>query len=219
MLTVTPEWKTAFPGACAGVLVMRGADNPAGHPELALRKAEIETQLRTDSQDAPVDNQILEIYTQYYKRFKKTYHVKLQLKSIVQQGKSIPDAQALVQAMFMAEMKNMLLTAGHDMDKLHLPLVLDVSTGDETYTLMRGTEQQLKPGDMYIRDGEGILSDVIYGPDRRSSIAPDTHNAVYTVYAPQGIPQQAVLDHLKDMADYVRIASPHAKIELIQVYS
>ncbi len=84
----------------------------------------------------------------------------------MQQGKSIPDAQALVQAMFMAEMKNMLLTAGHDLDKLHLPLVLDVSTGDETYTLMRGTEQQLKPGDMYIRDGEGILSDVIYGPEQ-----------------------------------------------------
>ena len=219
MLTVTPEWKTTFPGASAGVLIIHDADNPAAHPALALRKAEIETQLRTDFQDALVDSETLEIYTQYYKRFKKTYHVKLQLKSIVQQGKSIPDAQALVQAMFMAEMKNMLLTAGHDLDKLHLPLVLDVSHGDETYTLMRGTEQQLKAGDMYIRDGEGILSDVIYGPDRRSSIDPDTRNAVYTIYAPQGIPRQAVLDHLQDIADYVRIASPYAKIELIQVYS
>lgn len=219
MLTITPEWKTAFPGASAGVLVIHDADNPAGHPGLAQRKAEIETQLREEFRDAPVNNEILEIYTQYYKRFKKTYHVKLQLKSIVQQGKSIPDAQALVQAMFMAELKNMLLTAGHDLDKLYLPLMLDVSTGNETYTLMRGTEQQLKPGDMYIRDGEGILSDVIYGPDHRSSIDPDTRNAVYTVYAPRGIPRQAVLDHLKDMADYVRIAAPHAKIELIQVYS
>ncbi len=50
MLTVTPEWKTAFPGASAGVLVMRCADNPAGHPGLAQRKAEIETQLREDFQ-------------------------------------------------------------------------------------------------------------------------------------------------------------------------
>ena len=112
MLSVTPKWKTAFPGACAGLLVIREADNPAGHPELTFRKAEIEAQLRTDFQDAPVDNEILDIYTQYYKRFKKTYHVKLQLKSIVQQGKPIPDAQALVQVMFMAELKNMLLTAG-----------------------------------------------------------------------------------------------------------
>jgi DNA/RNA-binding domain of Phe-tRNA-synthetase-like protein len=219
MFTITPEWKAAFPGACAGILVMRDADNPAGHPQLAQCKTMIENQLREDFQNIPVDNETLEIYTKHYKRFKKTYHVKLQLKSIVQKGKSIPDAQALVQAMFMAEMKNMLLTAGHDLDKLHLPLVLDVSTGDETYTLMRGTEQQLKAGDMYIRDGQGILSDVIYGPDKRSSIDPNTRNAIYTVYAPAGIPQQAVLDHLQDMADYVHVASPNAKIELLQVYS
>lgn len=219
MLTITQEWKAAFPGACAGVLVIRDADNPAGHAELTQRKTELEAQLRTDFQDKPVTNETLDIYTKHYKRFKKTYHVKLQLKSIVQKGKSIPDAQGLVQAMFMAELKNMLLTAGHDLDKLHLPLVLDVSKGDETYTLMRGTEQQLKAGDMYIHDGQGILSDVIYGPDRRSSIDPGTRNAVYTVYAPQGIPQQAVLDHLQDMANYVRIASPKAKIDLMQVYS
>ena len=219
MLTVTPEWKVAFPGACAGLLVIRDADNPAGHPELTQHKAELETQLRADFQDRPINNETLEIYTKYYKRFKKTYHVKLQLKSIVQKGKSIPDVQALVQVMFMAELKNMLLTAGHDLDKLELPLVLDVSNGDETYTLMRGTEQQLKPGDMYIRDGQGILSDVIYGPDKRSSIDPKTRNAVYTVYAPAGIPQQSVLDHLQDMANYVHIASPEAKIDLMEVYS
>jgi len=219
MLTVTPEWKVAFPGACAGLLVIRDADNPAGHPELTHHKAELETQLRADFQDRPINNETLEIYTKYYKRFKKTYHVKLQLKSIVQKGKSIPDVQALVQVMFMAELKNMLLTAGHDLDKLELPLVLDVSNGDETYTLMRGTEQQLKPGDMYIRDGQGILSDVIYGPDKRSSIDPKTRNAVYTVYAPAGIPQQSVLDHLQDMANYVHIASPEAKIDLMEVYS
>lgn len=219
MLTVTNEWKTAFPGACAGLLVIRDADNPAHHAALAQRKAELEAQLRAEYQDKPIINETLEIYTKYYKRFKKTYHVKLQLKSIVQKGKTIPDVQALVQAMFMAELKNFLLTAGHDLDKLELPLVLDVSRGGEIYTLMRGSEQQLKPGDMYIRDGQGILSNVIYGPDKRSSIAPNTRNAVYTVYAPAGIPQQSVLDHLQDMANYVHSASPEAKIDLMEVYS
>jgi len=219
MLTVTPEWKAAFPGACAGLLIIRNADNPAGHPVLAQHKAELETHLRAGFQDKPIDNAILDTYTKYYKRFRKTYHVKLQLKSIIEKGRSIPDAQALVQAMFMAEMKNMLLTAGHDLDKLSLPLVLIVSRGDETYTLMRGSQQNLKPGDMYIRDTLGILSSVIYGPDKRSSIDPSTCNAVYTVYAPAGIPQQSVLDHLHDIADYVRIASPAAQINHLQTYS
>ena len=34
MFTVADAWKTAYPGAAAGVLVMRNVTNPAGHPEL-----------------------------------------------------------------------------------------------------------------------------------------------------------------------------------------
>ncbi len=56
-------------------------------------------------------------------------------------------------------------------------------------------------------------------PSKHSSIDPETRNVIYTVYAPDGIPQQAVLDHLQDMADYVRIASPNARLELLRVYS
>ena len=57
-------------------------------------------------------------YAAYYKHFDKTYHVQLQLESIVFKGKAIPSVAALVETMFMAEVKNMLLTAGHDLDKL-----------------------------------------------------------------------------------------------------
>jgi len=40
--------------------------------------------------------------------------------------------------MFMAEIENRLLTAGHDLDNLQLPVCLDVTKGDEVYTLLRG---------------------------------------------------------------------------------
>ena len=129
---------------------------------------------------------VLQAYNNYYRQFKKSYHVQLQLESIVWKGKSIPSVSALVEAMFMAEMKNMLLTAGHDLDIVQLPLTLDVSMGTESYTLMRGEEQVLKPGDMMISDQVGIISDVIYGPDRRTQITADTRNVVFTVYAPAG---------------------------------
>jgi hypothetical protein len=42
---------------------------------------------------------------------------------------------ALVEAMFIAEVKNMLLTAGHDLDAVQLPITLDVSKGDGRYIL------------------------------------------------------------------------------------
>jgi len=79
-------------------------------------------------------------------------------------GKSIPNVGSLVECMFMAEVKNMLLTTGHDLDNLHWPLTLDVTQGAERYTLTRGTEQTVKAGDMIISDQAGIISNIIYGP-------------------------------------------------------
>lgn len=90
------------------------------------------------------EHPVLQAYNTYYCRFKKSYQVQLQLESIAWKGKSIPSVSALVEAMFMAEMKNMLLTAGHDLDVLQLPLTLDVSKGTESYQLMRGVNKFLK---------------------------------------------------------------------------
>jgi hypothetical protein len=47
----------------------------------------------------------MQAYRAYYKRFKKTYHVLLQLESIAFKAKSIPNVAALVESMFMAEIK------------------------------------------------------------------------------------------------------------------
>jgi len=113
-----------FPRAHAGVLVIRDVSNPPFSGDLARDKEALEEQLRlrfagrarSDLEALP----ILQAYEAYYKRFKKTYHVQLQLESIAFKGKSIPNVAALVEAMFMAEVKNLLLTAGHDLDALRL---------------------------------------------------------------------------------------------------
>lgn len=221
MVEITPTWKSAFPNAHAGVLVMHNASNPARHAELEKRKTELEEQLRTKfaGQDraAIASHPVLKVYGEYYKRFKKTYHVQLQLESIVLKGKSIPSVASLVECMFMAEVKNMLLTAGHDLDKLQLPLTLDVTQGTESYTLMRGDEQIVKAGDMMISDQAGIISNIIYGPDRRTQISESTRNVVFTAYAPVGIGEELIMQHLEDMRDYVLVIAPQAEVELMQV--
>ncbi len=222
MFEVTPGWKSTFPGAHAGVLVMRNVSNPAHHPELEKRKTELEEQLRAQfaGQDraAIASHPVLKIYAEYYRRFKKTYHVQLQLESIVLKGKSIPSVASLVECMFMAEVKNMLLTAGHDLDKLGLPLTLDVTQGTERYTVMRGEEQTVKVGDMTISDQAGIISNIIYGPDQRTQISESTRNVVFTVYAPAGIEVQLITQHLEDMREYVRLVSPETIVELLETY-
>ena len=222
MFEVTSAWKSTYPEAHAGVLVMRDVSNPAHHAELESRKAALEEQLRAQfsGQDraAIASHPILQAYGEYYRQFKKTYHIQLQLESIVLKGKSIPSVAALVEAMFMAEMQDLLLTAGHDLDALHLPLTLDVAKGTEQYTLLRGEEQVLKAGDMMISDQTGVISSIVYGPDQRTQITPNTQNVIFTVYAPPGIDEQTVRGHLQSIQENVMVFAPQAQVEILEVY-
>jgi DNA/RNA-binding domain of Phe-tRNA-synthetase-like protein len=221
MFEVSDAWRSTFEEAYAGVLVMRGVANPPQHAALEQRKAALEEQLRSQylGQDrAAIGNHpILQAYAAYYRRFKKTYHVQLQLESIAFKGKSIPSVAALVEAMFIAEVKNMLLTAGHDLDAVQLPITLDVSKGDERYMLLRGQEQVLKAGDMMMVDRAGVISSILYGPDQRTQIRASTQKVVFAVYAPPGIEQQAVLRHLQDIQQNVTLVAPEARVEMLKV--
>ena len=222
MFEVSSSWKATYPDASAGVLVMRAVSNPSHHAALENKKAALEEELRSrySGQDRATiaSHPVLQAYGDYYRQFKKTYHIQLQLESIVLKGKSIPSVAALVESMFMAEMQDMLLTAGHDLDVMSLPLTLDVATGSEQYTLLRGEAQTLKAGDMLIRDRNGIISSIIYGPDRRTQITPETQNVVFTAYAPPGIEEQTVVEHLQHIKENVLIFSPQAQVELLSVY-
>jgi DNA/RNA-binding domain of Phe-tRNA-synthetase-like protein len=222
MFEATPSWKNTYPDALAGVLVMHNVTNPPHHAELERQKVELEQKLRAQfsGQDRAAigSHPVLQAYANYYRQFKKTYHIQLQLESIVLKGKSIPGVAALVESMFMAEMQDLLLTAGHDLDSLQLPLTLDIAAGTEEYVLLRGEQQILKAGDILIRDREGVISSIIYGPDQRTQITPETRNVVFTVYAPPGIDEQAVTEHLQHIQENVMVFAPQAHVELLKVF-
>jgi DNA/RNA-binding domain of Phe-tRNA-synthetase-like protein len=222
MFNVSEAWRVTYPDAHAGILVVQGVSNPAAHPELERLKQGLESQLRAQfagqDRSALDDFSAIPAYTAYYKQFKKTYPVQAQLESIAFKGKSLPSVAALVEAMFMAEIKNLLLTAGHDFDRVQLPVTLDVASGDESYTLLRGQEQTLKAGDMFMADQAGVISSIVYGPDQRTQISPQTQNALFAVYAPEGIEPATVQAHLEDIRDYVRVVSSEARVQTLQVF-
>jgi len=222
MFQISDGWKNIYPQAHVGVLAMRGVINPPHHAELEKQKAALEEQIRARfaGQERPeiAKHPVLQAYEAYYNRFKKTYHVQLQLESILLKGKSIPSVAALVEAMFMAEMDDLLLTAGHDLDALRLPATLNVAAGDEKYTTTRGIEQTLKAGDMFIADGEGIISSIIYGPDDHTQIRPQTRNVIFTVYAPAGIEIVTIEEHLQKIQQNVLTVAPRAQTELSKVF-
>jgi DNA/RNA-binding domain of Phe-tRNA-synthetase-like protein len=210
--TAGDAWRKHYQGAAIGVLALENVSNPKNHPALEAQKQVLEQDLRRrfgESDRATLRSlPTLQAYHNYYKQFRKSYHVQLQLESVVFKGKSIPRVAALVEAMFMAELKNQLLTAGHDLAAVSPPYGVDIAAGAERYERINGQEQTLKVGDMFIADVEGVMSSVIYGPDWRTQIRPATTSAVFTVYAPAGIDPAAVEEHLEDIKDYVSVFSP-----------
>ncbi len=221
MIRVSPNWRAHKPETSVGFLAIRSALNIPDHPELQKAKKALEEELRAQyegmDRKALRKEPVLAAYDAFYRRFRKSYHVQLQLESVVIKGKPIFSPSALVTCMFMAELKTGLLTAAHDFDVLELPLTAEIAEGEETYQKLNGTEQQLKTGDLYIRDQQGILSSVVYGPDQRTQILPDTLNSIFTTYGPPGISASQIEGQLEILEGYIRLFAPKAVREQLLV--
>jgi DNA/RNA-binding domain of Phe-tRNA-synthetase-like protein len=145
-------------------------------------------------------------YAAYYRAFGDTYHVLPQLESVVR-GKPVPEALPPVTSMFMAELKNGILTAGHDLGAVRLPLRCRHATGEESYTTLGGRQTRCVAGDWLIEDREGVLSSILRGPDQRTAINGATARLIYTAYAPEGVSEAALTEHLRDVEAFVRLFS------------
>ncbi len=222
MLKMTDAFKSTYAGGHLGLLIIRNVCNPKNHEGLEVIKKELEGELKQkyNNYTRPdyKNSKAMQIYDQYYKKFNKTYHVMLQLESVVSKGKQISRNSTLVEAMFMAELKNHLLTAGHNLSSLDLPLQLDVACENKKYKQITGDEKEITSGDMIIADGKGIVSSVVYGPDYRTRITNDTQDTLFTVYGPPGIEGYEIFDHLQDIKSYIGIFSPNAEVDLLKVY-
>ena len=212
MFEVSERWKNTHPDAMVAVLVVRGATNVTEHPGLESRKRALEAELRARfaNPDDIKSAKAIQAYTAYYKRFEKTYHIAQQLKTVVVKQKSLPTVSGLVDVMFLAEMKNLLLTAGHDLASVVPPVRLDAGTGAESYTKLNQEDQVARAGDMMTVDGVGILSSVIHGPDYRSRITLETRDALYVTYAPDGITREQLLGHVIDIKEGILLFAQRA---------
>ncbi len=203
-----------------GILIMTDINNPDHHESLDRLKQNLEKEIvekyQTMSRKELKELYPLHAYVSYYKTFGYTYHVLPQVESIAH-GKKIPRVIPTVEAMFMAEVKNMLLTAGHDLEQIRLPLELKTAGPDETYTGISGRPATAVPGDFLIRDSESILSSILKGPDQRTCITPRTRQALFTIYAPEGIRPDTILNHLDDIESYIHVFSPDAAASMKKV--
>ena len=216
-ITATDAWQKAHPGAVIGLLEMSGVDNLRISAELEERKRETESRLREQYRGFTRKDflalPVMAAYDRYYNHFDKTYHVLLQLESIVLKGKNLPKVSPLVDSNFTAEVETLILTAGHDVSKLQAPIIMDVSNEGDRMIQMNGSPKDIRAGDMIMKDVGGICCSIIYGQDNRSPISAETSHVLYVAYVPAGIPDEQVESQMRKIEENIRLFSPDAILE------
>jgi DNA/RNA-binding domain of Phe-tRNA-synthetase-like protein len=216
-ISATDAWRNAHPGAAIGLLELSEVISVPASPALEQRKRETEKALREryanftrpDFLALPV----MAAYNRYYRRFDKTYHVLQQVESLVLKGRDLPMVAPLVDANFVAEVDSLVLTAGHDADRLEGQILIDVAGIGEQMLQMNGSLKTLLAGDMLMRDSHGICCSILYGQDNVSALSPQSSHVLYVAYVPAGVSHEHVNTHLNSIRENILLFSPHAVLE------
>jgi len=201
-IKLTSELKAGYPKAVFGSLTAFDVANMEKNQALEDRKRGLENEIRKSKAS---DDYEIESYVTYFRRHGKSYPIQFQLKTI-REGGMFPRVSVLVDCMFLAELKNKYLISGHDLDAVQGDLTFDTSKGDERYHHMSGKELALRKNDVILKDGEGILASVLFGPAQRTSISLGTKNVLYLTWYPFGMREEHMASHLNDILSNLHIA-------------
>lgn len=106
-----------------------------------------------------------------------------QLDSVRKKG--FPSITPLVDALLICEMSNGILMGVQDADRIIDDLVYDVLVAEESFEGMRGIVN-CRPREIVLRDTQSIIASYFQGPDKRTSVSPNSTSIVFFVFsAPQ----------------------------------
>ena len=94
MIQISDNWRSSHPGGAVGLLSVEIDRSQTRKPDLDQERISLENQLREKYGGVPRTEirqlPLMQDYTQYYKRFKKSYHVLLQARFDLQQEAIYP---------------------------------------------------------------------------------------------------------------------------------
>lgn len=201
-LRIDDNAKAAYPSLKVAVAEAAFSGRPEFNREITDLKRKLEDTIRNSYRNPDHLTRITK-YNSFYKKFGSKVPMEFQIRSIIN-NKEIPAAHPVLTCMFIAELKNMILTAGHDLDKLVDSIEVSLSTGAEEYARINEALQKLKPGDIFAADGTGIISSVLYGPDSRTKITAGTERFLFMCYS-FGLDNEEIEGHMNDILGYLRI--------------
>ena len=202
-IKIADDLKDIYPKIKIAFLEVRNVANKKSDGKLEEEKRKLEDFIRKNYMNIK-QFEIIKSYNNFFKKYNKEYPIQFQIESIIKGG-GIPSVSCIVEAMFLAELKNMFLTAGHDLDSIKGSLKTKRSYGRESYLKINNSEQRLKMEDIFTEDSEGIISSVLYGPDYRTRISEHTKNCLFFSYFPFGAEDEQVKSHFIDIINNLKI--------------
>ena len=215
--------KKKYSTASIGILSIKNIAN--SDPDKFLEKIKKETEadlirrFSTLPRDEINNDPALKAYRDYFKKFKKTYQILLQLESVAKKGRSFPAVNPLTDSCFLAEMNTFVLTAGHDEALLADSVLFDISDDNDGFTRINGEEIILKRDDIIMKSGGKNVCSVIYGQDNSTVLSASTENAFFVSYAPEGVPAKSVAENLDLIEFYISSFCPSSETSLKRIFS
>jgi DNA/RNA-binding domain of Phe-tRNA-synthetase-like protein len=216
VLVATERWRREHPGARASAVLYLDCAGTAETAEFADMKRSLEAELRerwsAADKQTMLSDPTLAAYERHDRKFGQNYHVTMQIRSIAQKGKAIPDRNPIIEAMFMTELRTGVLAAAQDCAALQIPIVVDSTDGTEIYQRYDGVEERCKTGDQVMLDSAGkVLTSIAQGPTSHGLVTSDSKSIAYCFYFPVGVTDGVIEEALQYLDTCVPAACPAAR--------
>ncbi len=152
------------------------------------------------------------VYFRFFKKFKKTYPVMMQLESFLLKGRPFPNENPITAIPFLAELETQQLLGTHDVDRVEGGVQLFAGTEKAPFPGMRGEEVHTYPGDFCGRDDKGIIFSMIAGADERTCVRETSTHVFYPAFGVAGQPVAALDAVLDRLEVYVKTLAPEAEV-------
>ena len=151
-------------------------------------------------------------YFRYFRKFKKSYPVMMQVESYLLKGRPFPEGAYINAVAFLTELKSHILLGTHDYDCVAGDIVFYNETAKTPFTGMINPDSHSYPNDITGRDDEGIIISMIAGADDRTCIHEDTSHVLYLIFGLPEIDDDQITEIAGQIKEAALALAPGAEI-------
>ena len=152
-------------------------------------------------------------YFRYFRKFKKTYPVMMQVESFLLKGRPFPEGRYINAVAFLTEMKTRILMGTHDADRVEGDIVIYTETEKVPFPSIHGSEGHSYPGDTTGRDDTGVIISMIAGADSRTCLQEDSRHVLYLVFGTPSTSAEVLDECLDQVEKYAKTLAPDAETQ------